>query len=60
MALVCFGKILVNIGNLVLASLVFGSILKGDERLLIPLVSGIIALLLLIWGTIFLMKGGEK
>jgi hypothetical protein len=54
------GKIMVNVGNLVLASLVFGSILKGDERWLIPSISGAIALVLMVLGVHFLTKGGEK
>jgi redox-regulated HSP33 family molecular chaperone len=54
------GKIFVNLGHLVFASLVFGSILKGEGKLLMPLVSTGAAVLLFVLGVIFLTKGGKK
>jgi hypothetical protein len=54
------GKIFVNLGHLVFASLVFGSILKGEVRLLFPFISGGTGLLLFAIGVIILTLGGKN
>jgi len=56
------GKVLVNFGNLTFASLVLGTIIKGDyNRLTLLLVGGAVALLLIILGVITLTNaGGEE
>jgi len=56
------GKVLVNFGNLTFASLVLGTIIKGDfDRLALLLVGGGVAVLFITLGIITLMNaGGEK
>ena len=56
------GKVLVNFGNLTFASLVLGTIIKGDfDRLTLLLVGGGVALILIVLGVITLTNaGGEK
>ncbi|WP_461247534.1 hypothetical protein [Treponema sp. R6D11] len=56
------GKVLVNFGNLTFASLVLGSIIKGDySRLTLLIVGGGIALTFVTLGIISLIfAGGEK
>jgi len=56
------GKVLVNFGNLTFASLVLGTIIKGDfDRLALLLVGGGVALLFVTLGIISLIvAGGEK
>jgi hypothetical protein len=56
------GKVLVNFGNLTFASLVLGTIIKGDfDRLALLLVGGGVALVFVILGIITLTNaGGEK
>jgi uncharacterized membrane protein len=56
------GKVLVNFGNLTFASLVLGTIIKGDfERLTLLLVGGGVALIFVTLGIITLTNaGGEK
>ena len=56
------GKVLVNFGNLTFASLVLGSIIKGDfDRLTLLIVGGGLALLFIALGIITLANaGGEK
>ena len=56
------GKVLVNFGNLTFASLVLGTIIKGDfDRLALLLVGGGVALLFVTLGVISLIvAGGEK
>ena len=56
------GKVLVNFGNLTFASLVLGTIIKGDyNRLTLLLVGGRIALIFITLGVISLIvAGGEK
>jgi len=56
------GKVLVNFGNLTFASLVLGTIIKGDyNRLTLLLVGGGIALIFITLGVISLIiAGGEK
>ena len=56
------GKVLVNFGNLTFASLVLGTIIKGDyNRLTLLLVGGGIALVFITLGVISLIvAGGEK
>ena len=55
------GKVLVNFGNLTFASLVLGTIIKGDyDQLVLLLVGGGIALVLVTIGIILLtVAGGE-
>jgi len=54
--------VLVNFGNLTFASLVLGSIIKGDyDRVALLLVGGGVALLFLALGVAMLtLTGGEK
>jgi len=54
--------VLVNFGNLTFASLVLGSIIKGDyDRLTLLLVGGGVALIFIVLGVITLTNaGGEK
>jgi len=56
------GRVLVNFGNLTFASLVLGTIIKGDyNRLTLLLVGGCFALLFIVLGVITLTNaGGEK
>jgi len=56
------GKVLVNFGNLTFASLVLGTIIKGDyNRLALLFVGGGIALIFITLGIISLIvAGGEK
>jgi hypothetical protein len=56
------GKVLVNFGNLTFASLVLGTIIRGDyDRLTLLLVGGGIALIFITLGVITLtVTGGEK
>jgi len=56
------GKVLVNFGNLTFASLVLGTIIKGDfDRLALLLVGGGVAVLFITLGVITLTRaGGEK
>jgi hypothetical protein len=56
------GKVLVNFGNLTFASLVLGTIIRGDyDRLTLLLVGGGFALLFITLGVITLINaGGEK
>jgi len=56
------GRVLVNFGNLTFASLVLGSIIKGDyNRLTLLFVGGGVALLFIVLGVIILTNaGGEK
>ena len=56
------GKVLVNFGNLTFASLVLGTIIKGDfDRLTLLLIGGGVALILIVLGVITLTNvGGEK
>ena len=56
------GKVLVNFGNLTFASLVLGTIIKGDfDRLTLLLVGGGVAVLFITLGVITLTNaGGEQ
>jgi hypothetical protein len=56
------GKVLVNFGNLTFASLVLGTIIKGDyDRLTLLLAGGGIALIFITLGVLSLIvAGGEK
>jgi uncharacterized membrane protein len=56
------GRVLVNFGNLTFASLVLGSIIKGDyDRLTLLFVGGGVALIFIVLGVIILTNaGGEK
>ena len=56
------GKVLVNFGNLTFASLVLGTIIKGDfDRLTLLFIGGGVAVLFITLGIITLtLTGGEK
>jgi uncharacterized membrane protein len=55
------GRVLVNFGNLTFASLVLGSIIKGDyDRLTLLLVGGGVALIFIVLGVITLTNAGEE
>jgi hypothetical protein len=56
------GKVLVNFGSITFASLVLGTIIRGDyDRLTLLLVGGGFALVFIIMGVIMLTTtGGEK
>ena len=56
------GKVLVNFGNLTFASLVLGTIIKGDfDRLTLLFVGGGVAVLFIALGIITLINaGGEQ
>jgi len=56
------GKVLVNFGNLTFASLVLGTIIKGEfDRLTLLLIGGGVAVLFITLGVITLTRaGGEK
>jgi hypothetical protein len=60
----CFSEtfLLVNFGNLTFASLVLGTIIKGDyDRLTLLFVGGVVALIFITLGVITLINaGGEK
>jgi len=55
------GKVLVNFGNLTFASLVLGTIIKGDyDRMILFFIGGGIAVILVTMGIILLtIAGGE-
>jgi uncharacterized membrane protein len=60
-ALTEIGKVLVNFGNLTFASLVLGTIIKGDfDRLALLFVGGGIALIFITLGVITLTNAGGK
>ena len=55
------GKVLVNFGNLTFASLVLGTIIKGDfDRLTLLFVGGGVAVLFITLGIITLTNAGGK
>jgi len=55
------GKVLVNFGNLTFASLVLGTIIKGDfDRLALLLIGGVVALTFIVLGVITLTNAGGK
>ena len=56
------GKVSVNFGNLTFASLVLGTIIRGDyDRLTLLLVGGGVALIFIVLGILTLtITGGEK
>jgi len=55
------GKVAVNFGSLTFASLVLGTIIRGDyDRLLLLLVGGGISAVLIVLGIICLIIGGEE
>jgi hypothetical protein len=55
------GKVVVNFGSLTFASLVLGTILRGDyDKLLVMAIGFGIAVALIVWGIIFLTKGEEE
>ena len=55
------GKVAVNFGSLTFASLVLGTIIRGDyDRLLLLLIGGGLSAVLIVWGIIFLTIGEEK
>jgi hypothetical protein len=55
------GRVLVNFGNLTFASLVLGSIIKGDyDRLTLLLLGGGVALIFIVLGVITLTNAGEE
>ena len=55
------GKVSVNFGSLTFASLVLGTIIKGDyDRFAMLCVGGGIAFLFITLGIIFLTQGDEK
>ena len=55
------GKVLVNFGNLTFASLVLGTIIKGDyDQLALLLVGGGIALILVTTGIVLLTSAGGE
>jgi len=55
------GKVLVNFGNLIFASLVLGSIIKGDyDRILLLFIGGGIAVSLITLGINLLTKAGGE
>jgi hypothetical protein len=54
------GKVSINFGNLTFASLVLGTIIKGDSnKLSMLLIGGCIVALLIVGGIIMLTAGGE-
>jgi len=61
-ALMEIGKVLVNFGSLTFASLVLGTIIKGDyDQLALLFIGGGIAMLFITLGIITLtVSGGEK
>jgi len=55
------GKVAVNFGSLTFASLVLGTIIRGDyDRLLMLLAGGGLSALLIVLGIICLSIGGEE
>jgi len=55
------GKVAVNFGSLTFASLVLGTIIRGDyDHLLLLLVGGGISAMLIVLGIICLSIGGEE
>jgi len=56
------GRVLVNFGNLTFASLVLGTIIKGDyNRVTLLLIGGVVAVIFIVLGVITLTNaGGEK
>ena len=55
------GKVLVNFGNLTFASLVLGTIIRGDyDRMLLFFIGGGIAVMLVTMGIILLTISGGK
>jgi len=55
------GKVAVNFGSLTFASLVLGTIIRGDyDRLLMLLIGGGISAGLIVYGIICLSLGGEE
>ena len=56
------GRVLINFGNLTFASLVLGTIIKGDyDRLTLLFVGGGVAVIFIVLGVITLTNaGGEK
>jgi hypothetical protein len=55
------GKVAVNFGSLTFASLVLGTIIRGDyDRMLLLLIGFGGSLLFIIWGIIFITKGEEE
>ena len=55
------GKVLVNFENLTFASLVLGTIIKGDyDRLLLLVIGGTLALVFIALGIIALIKSGGE
>ena len=55
------GKVSVNFGNLTFASLVLGTIIRGDyDRLTLLLVGGGVALIFIVLGVVTLTITGEE
>jgi len=55
------GKVLVNFGNLTFASLVLGTIIKGDyDRMLLFFIGGVVAVTLVTLGITLLTKAGGE
>ncbi|MDR0443101.1 MAG: hypothetical protein LBH44_06830 [Treponema sp.] len=55
------GKVVVNFGSLTFASLVLGTIIRGDyDRMLLMLAGFGGSVVLIVWGIIFLTKGEEE
>jgi hypothetical protein len=55
------GKVAVNFGSLTFASLVLGTIIRGDyDRMLLLLIGGGLSALLIVYGIICLTVGGEE
>ena len=55
------GKVAVNFGSLTFASLVLGTIIRGDyDRLLLLLAGGGLSAVFIVWGIIFLTIAGEE
>jgi len=55
------GKVAVNFGSLTFASLVLGTIIRGDyDRLLLLLFGGGLSAVLIVFGIICLSIGGEE
>ena len=55
------GKVAVNFGSLTFASLVLGTIIRGDyDRLVMLLIGGGLSAVLIVLGIIYLTLGGEE
>jgi hypothetical protein len=55
------GKIAVNFGSLTFASLVLGTIIRGDyDKMLVLMIGGGLSALLIVYGVICLTLGGEE